>query len=229
MAKRDRADRRGKSVTRSRAAGQARSRKAQETAAADEAGGQVSEAAQAAARQARRAARSLVSEVGDQVRGLMDRQVELGADLGLEVADAVRAAAERLEDAVSPLAGVLHGAADRIDDWSDLVRESSAGDLLDEAQDFVRRRPAVVFGAAAAAGFLLYRLMTLPEAEDDTFDDGLEDEDLADALSELAEEEEEQSLGAEDAGEQGSPASRRKGSRAADQSATAEADGDPTV
>jgi ElaB/YqjD/DUF883 family membrane-anchored ribosome-binding protein len=131
----------------------------------------MSEAAQAAARQAGKAARSLASEMGDQILGMMDRQVEVSADLGVEMAEAVRAAGDRLEETASPVAGLLQSAADWIEDWSETVRSKSAGELFDDAQDFVRRRPAVVFGAAAATGFLIYRLMSLPSDDYDSSDE----------------------------------------------------------
>jgi ElaB/YqjD/DUF883 family membrane-anchored ribosome-binding protein len=39
------------------------------------------------------------------------------------------------------------------------LRAKDVGELVDNTRDFVRKRPAVAIGAAAAAGFLLARMM----------------------------------------------------------------------
>jgi ElaB/YqjD/DUF883 family membrane-anchored ribosome-binding protein len=159
----------------------------------------VGEAAQEAAREAKRMAASLASETGDQLRSLLDRQVDAGADVAEHVADAVRTAGESLEEAVPQLAGLAKDAADRIEAFSEGMREKSAGELFEAAQDFIRRRPALVFGAAAAAGFLVYRLLGTDsqdgwrhrdedELDFEVYESGSDfEDDASDADSELAE------------------------------------------
>ena len=110
-------------------------------------------------RQARKTAASLAAEANERMSGLLDRQVEAGADLAGQVAESVRAAAESLDEASPQLADIVRGAADTIDDFSDNVRDLSAGELFQAGSDFARRRPALVFGGAAIAGFLLYRVL----------------------------------------------------------------------
>jgi hypothetical protein len=131
----------------------------------------LSSAAQEAKRQAREAAGSLASQATEQVRDLADRQVGAGADLVAQIAESFRSAADSLEQGVPQLAGLARDAADRIDEFSESVRERSAVDLARMTAEFARRRPALLFGAAAIGGFLLVRLFTAPTETADDFDD----------------------------------------------------------
>jgi ElaB/YqjD/DUF883 family membrane-anchored ribosome-binding protein len=134
-------------------------------ATAGEALSKVSEATQQAGRQARDAATSLASEANEKVKGLMNQQVGAGADLVSHVAQSVRSAADNLDQNIPQLAGLVRGAADRIEEFSEDIRHQSVEQLFQTASDFARRRPAMVFGAAAACGFLLFRLLKNAPAE----------------------------------------------------------------
>jgi len=116
----------------------------------------VSEAVQ----QAKRAASSLAADANRRIAGLLDRQVSAGADIVGHVAASVRAAADSLDESEPQVADFARVAADHIEDVSEAIRDQSASDLFDTASDFARRRPAVVFGVAAVAGFLLYRVLS---------------------------------------------------------------------
>jgi hypothetical protein len=50
-------------------------------------------------------------------------------------------------------------AADRLDSFSDDIRDQSVDDLLRTASDFTRRQPAFVFGLASLTGFFLFRAL----------------------------------------------------------------------
>lgn len=144
---------------------------------ASEAASQIGEAAQQAASQAKEAVSSLTSLANEQVRSLADRQVSVGADLVAHIADAFRSAADSLDENVPQLSDMARGAADRIEDLSETVRDQSAADLLQATADFARRRPALLFGATALTGFLLFRLFKAGPSEYDAgefdeFDDG---------------------------------------------------------
>jgi len=135
-------------------------------------------AAERAAKQAISAAGSLSALAGEEVKRVADRQVAVGADIIQNVADAIRTAADNLDESVPQLGGLARGAADRIGDFSETIREQSITDLARTASDFARRRPAILLGAAAAAGFILYRILGAassgytPESDEmDAFDD----------------------------------------------------------
>jgi ElaB/YqjD/DUF883 family membrane-anchored ribosome-binding protein len=132
-------------------------------ATAGDAFAQGSEALQQAGRQAKEAASSLASEANRKVKGLMNQQIGAGADLVGHVAESVRSAADNLDRNAPQLAGLVRGAADRIDEFSESVRDQSMEELWQSASQFARRKPALVFGAAATCGFLLVRLLrTVP-------------------------------------------------------------------
>lgn len=143
-----------------RAAGQAEpSRTSGASGAIGETASRIGESAKQAGAQAQDAAESLGSRANEQARRLADRQLTMGADVIADVAEAVRAAAERLDRNEPQIAQLARGAADRIEDFSETVRGQSAEELWQASADFGRRHPAVVFGATAGLGFLLFRLL----------------------------------------------------------------------
>ena len=136
---------------------------------------QIGEAAQHAGAEVRNAASSLASLATDQVRRMADQQVSTGADMVLHVANAVYAAAQNLDTTVPQLSGVVRGAAERLEDVSETIRQRSASELLQTTSTFARRHPSVVFGVAAAIGFLGYRLLTA--GSDQGYDDEMDYDD----------------------------------------------------
>jgi hypothetical protein len=75
------------------------------------------------------------------------------------VAASVRVAARELDPDAPQLAGFAREAAERIDDFSRDIRDKTVEELLETSSDFARRQPAVLFAAAAACGFLLFRMI----------------------------------------------------------------------
>jgi ElaB/YqjD/DUF883 family membrane-anchored ribosome-binding protein len=109
--------------------------------------------------QAKQAATSLASEANENIKGVLNQKVGMGADMIGHVAESVRAAADNLKQNSPQLAGLVRGAADKIDEFASSTRDKTVEELFETASDFARRQPAVVFGAAAAAGFLLFRIL----------------------------------------------------------------------
>ncbi len=129
------------------------------SAKAGEALSKVSEAAQAAGQQGRQAAVAMVADAGEKAKHLFNEQVGAGAELAQQFAGSVRMAADNLAGTSPLLANFARLAADKVDEFSDTVRGQSAEEFLATASDFARRRPAVVFTAAATCGFVLFRLL----------------------------------------------------------------------
>jgi cytochrome c2 len=121
--------------------------------------GKAADWGHAAAGQAKQAASTAASKVGSQVRGVMDRQVEAGAGIAQDVVHSIRCAAEDLDKNAPQLAGVVRAVADTAGSYADGLKGRSAQDLWREAQSFTRKQPALVFGFAAFAGFLAYRMV----------------------------------------------------------------------
>ena len=138
---------------------------------------QAKETAQQAGRQASEAASSLARKANEEALKLADRQVDVGADMVASVAASVRAAAESLEQDIPQLSNLVRGAAEQIDDFAESIRSQSTREIMDRAAALARRRPAIVLGAAAASGFLLFRLLrTPPDSQSDEDLDGRREE-----------------------------------------------------
>jgi ElaB/YqjD/DUF883 family membrane-anchored ribosome-binding protein len=119
----------------------------------------VSDVAQQAMGEAKKSASSLASAATDRAKGAVEERISDGADLLGHVASSVRAAARELEPNAPQLAGFAHEAAGRIEDFSHDIREKSVEELFETSSEFARRQPAMLFGAAAACGFLLFRML----------------------------------------------------------------------
>ena len=128
-------------------------------AKAGEAVSKLADVAQQAGTQAKEAASSLASDANQKAKGFLNQQVASGADLVGHVADSVRSAADNLDHSAPQLAGVVRGAAERVEEFSKDMREQSVEELVRTASDFTRRQPALVFGLASLAGFVLLRVL----------------------------------------------------------------------
>jgi hypothetical protein len=111
------------------------------------------------AQQAGTTASSLASDANQEAKGFLNQQVASGADLAGRVADSARCAADNLNQNAPQLAELVRGAAAKMEEFSQDLREQSVEDLWRTASDFTRRQPVVVFGLASLAGFLLFRML----------------------------------------------------------------------
>jgi hypothetical protein len=102
---------------------------------------------------------SAVATVTEQVKQLLNRQVDSGADMMGHVAEAVKRAAQELDRDAPQVAGMVRTAAEQMNGYADGLRHQSAEQLMRGASDFTRRQPAVVFGLAALAGFFVLRTL----------------------------------------------------------------------
>jgi hypothetical protein len=75
------------------------------------------------------------------------------------VADSARCAADNLDQNAPQLADLVRGAAKNLEEFSRDLQGQTVEDLVRTASDFTRRQPAVVFGLASLAGFLLFRVL----------------------------------------------------------------------
>lgn len=126
---------------------------------AGEAVSKLADVAQQAGSQAKQTASSLASDANQKAKGFLNQQVASGADLAGHVADSARCAADNLDQNAPQLADLVRGAAKRVEEFSRDLRGQTVEDLVRTASDFTRRQPAVVFGFASFAGFLLFRVL----------------------------------------------------------------------
>ena len=93
-------------------------------------------------------------------RGLLDRQKSAAGEELHSVADVMRDAARRFEERQEGgVAEYVQKAADYVDRVSSTLRERDMEDLMVEVKEQLRRKPAVVLGAAAVVGFALGRFL----------------------------------------------------------------------
>jgi hypothetical protein len=125
---------------------------------AGEAVSKLAEVAQEAGNQAKETATSLAVEAGENAKRLMNKQVGNTADFVAHVASSMKTAARSLDEHAPQLAKWTQGLASRADEFSASIRYQTVDELYATASDYARRQPTLVFGGAAACGFLLFRL-----------------------------------------------------------------------
>jgi ElaB/YqjD/DUF883 family membrane-anchored ribosome-binding protein len=79
---------------------------------------------------------------------------------------------ENIAKTIDEKAGAQYGdyarkAASAVSGAAESLQSKEVEELVDNARDFVRKRPAVAIGAAAAVGFVLTRLIKASSDEDD--------------------------------------------------------------
>ena len=126
---------------------------------ARQAGAALTETAQRVGDQAKETASSLASDAQQRFHGYMDQQVAAGADLAGQVASVIKTAADELDRTSPALGGMVRSAGERVQDLSQQFRDKTVDEIFADTRDFVRRKPALAFGAAAALGFVAYRVL----------------------------------------------------------------------
>lgn len=99
-----------------------------------------------------------VSQVRDQLTGQISNQKTQIADGLGSVAHMVRMSSDQLRQGdQSGIAQYTDKLADSMEKFSGYLRDRELGDMLNEAQDFARREPALFLGGAFVAGLLAAR------------------------------------------------------------------------
>jgi ElaB/YqjD/DUF883 family membrane-anchored ribosome-binding protein len=88
---------------------------------------------------------------------MLDQQVARGATVMNSVAHSAKRAAKEFAADTPQIAELVRGVADRVEQYSKSLEQKSAADLYEDAAEFTRQRPGVVFGTAALVGFLALR------------------------------------------------------------------------
>jgi hypothetical protein len=125
--------------------------------AAGEAFSKASDTARDAGENAKRAAADAASSMSDQVMGLLNDQLGVGAQSANRFAGSMRVAADDLGHENPMLAGLIRGFAQNVDHYADRLEDQTVEQLAKSASDLTRRQPALMFGLAALAGFFAFR------------------------------------------------------------------------
>jgi ElaB/YqjD/DUF883 family membrane-anchored ribosome-binding protein len=124
---------------------------------ANDALSKASDIAREAGAKAKQAASDTASTMTDQVKDLLDRQIGTGANMASQFASSVRLAADDLNSQSPMLAGLIRNLADKVEGYAEDMQDQTIDHFARAAADFTRKQPAVVFGLAAVAGFLVFR------------------------------------------------------------------------
>jgi uncharacterized phage infection (PIP) family protein YhgE len=107
------------------------------------------------------AARERATEVTDsikhQARDAAEQQKEAGADQISGIAQAADAAADKLQDQIPLASEYIRDLARRMETAASSLRERNIDELLQQATDFGRKQPAMLFAGALLTGVALAR------------------------------------------------------------------------
>lgn len=95
--------------------------------------------------------------VTDHFKDMLDQQISNHISAVGQIAGSVKRAATDIEDK-SPLASSLvRSLSGKVEQFAETYEDETVEQLIWSASDFTRRQPALVFGIAAFAGFLVFR------------------------------------------------------------------------
>lgn len=112
-------------------------------------------------------AKSLVGQAGDKARGAANQGKDKATDMLGELSRMVDDVAKTIDERVGSNYGdMARKAASTVSGIAGSLKSKDVDDLLGDARKFVREKPAVAIGAAAAVGFLLTRLINAGSDDD---------------------------------------------------------------
>ena len=126
----------------------------------------VSETAAAAKEQAKRAA----AQVGDQAKQTVDsRMSDVAQEIG-SVADAVRQTSSEIGGENQTLSKYGDRLAEQLEGISSYLNEKGVEDVLNDLQDFARRKPVVFLGGAFMLGIMAGRFVRSSGERDNQYE-----------------------------------------------------------
>jgi hypothetical protein len=109
------------------------------------------------------AASGVADRVAETAQQTVGSQVDTGmtkaSEMLEQIAGAVRTSGQQLRDEQPQVAGFADTAAGQVERFARYLNESSAQDVMREAEAFARRQPAIFFGGALALGVLASRFL----------------------------------------------------------------------
>lgn len=111
-------------------------------------------------RQARQQAGELATRGSEQVKTQLANQKHEASQRLTPIQTALRETAQQLrKQGQGSVAGYADQASDQVERFSGYLRETEVDEMVDEARDFARNRPALFLGGALALGFLATRFL----------------------------------------------------------------------
>ena len=137
-----------------------RSSNASTTQSGQDLGQEAKEAVQQVKQRVKEGASEAIGEVRQQARSAVKEQQDYAAERLSSVSEALHDSANRLrEDEATAFASLIEQAADRIDNFSQYLREQDIRDMIDAAQHWARRNPVLFLGGSFVLGLVIARLV----------------------------------------------------------------------
>ena len=121
--------------------------------------GGVKQTAQQIASQAKEKAQGATDRLGGVINEQVDTRSTQAADQISNVAEAIRKAGESAAEQTPAAGKAANAAADRLDLIGGYLQNSSGEQIVNDIQEFARKQPWVVAGAAAALGLMTARFL----------------------------------------------------------------------
>ena len=134
--------------------------------------GEAKQQGQQFAGQARQQADKIATWGGEQVRVQLGNQKHNATQRIAPVQTALRETAHQLRKQGQNSAQYVDGATDRLERFSDYLRDTDVDEIVGEVQGIARRRPALFLGGAAALGFLASRFLKSSSEEQGNYAGG---------------------------------------------------------
>ena len=101
----------------------------------------------------------IAEPIKDKAEQLAEDQKQAGTGHMRTLATAVHGAARELEGEMPKIANSVHDVAQRIERTADGLRNRNVEELFEDFDRYARQQPAIVFGGALMAGFVLSRFL----------------------------------------------------------------------
>lgn len=116
-----------------------------------------------AAREAGAKVKDTLSEgaaaVSDHFKEMLDQEISNHMRAVGFLAGSLKQAADDMEDKTPLAAGLVRSVSAKVEQFAETYEDETVDQLIWSASDFTRRQPALVFGIAAFAGFLMFRTL----------------------------------------------------------------------
>ena len=146
---------------------------AQSGGGASQATEQAKQQTQQLAQQARQQANQLANRGSEQVKSELSNQKHQVAQRMTPIQTALQETGQQLRNqGQGSVAQYADRAAEQVERFSGYLRENDVDQLLEEARNFARSRPALFLGGAAALGFLGTRFLKSSSEEAASGEDG---------------------------------------------------------
>ena len=101
----------------------------------------------------------IAEPIKEKAEALAEDQKDAGSGHMKTLATAVHGAARELEGGMPKIASSVHSVAQQIEKTADDLRNRNVEDLFESFDRYAREQPALVFGGALMAGFVLSRFL----------------------------------------------------------------------